>query len=206
MIEGIVGAVAALVAIANPLGALPVYFATRDPADGLRHRAEAWRAALAVGLGLGVCAVAGSEILAAFGVRVAGLRAAGGLIITFMAFSMVQGERSPAQHSRGDDRAASRQEQDLSIYVPLSIPLIAGPGAITTAIALGATPSVGVSSTLVAVAVVAGLTWATFFFARTWHRVLGDFGVRLLTRLLGLLVMAVGVQMIVSGVKELWTS
>lgn len=206
MIEGVLGAVGALVAIANPLGALPVYLSQRDPADADRHRRDGWRAGLAVGISLGVCALAGTEILGAFGVRVAGLRAAGGLIITFMAFHMVQGERPAAQHGSGDRALLDRREQDLGIYVPLSIPLIAGPGAITTAIALAADPRVGIAATLVATAAVALLTWATFHFAGFWHRVLGDFGLRLLTRILGLLVMAVGVQMIVSGVRELWTS
>ncbi|HKK28055.1 MAG TPA: MarC family protein [Gemmatimonadota bacterium] len=205
MTTGTLGAAAALIAIANPLGALPVYLALRAHGDPAEHRGDAWRSALAVGITLAACALVGTRVLDAFGVQVAGLRAAGGLIITAMAFSMVQGERPGAQFSRGDQEvAASHEEASFGIYVPLSIPLIAGPGAMTTTITLAASPEVGVPATLAAVAAVCLLVFLTVFFARTWHRVLGDFGLRLATRILGLLVMAVGVQMVVAGVRELW--
>jgi len=205
VIGGALGAIATLVAIANPLGALPVYLALRSPKDARAHRSDAWRSAMAVGITLALCAVIGTRILDAFGVSVAGLRAAGGLIVTAMAFSMVQGERPGAQFSSGDQQvAASREQAEFGIYVPLSIPLIAGPGAITTTITLAAGPEAGLGSTLIAVLAVSILVFITLFFARAWHRILGDFGLRLATRILGLLVMAVGVQMVVSGVKQLW--
>ncbi len=209
MTHTIVTATVSLVAIANPFVALPVYLNLRggESADPGRTRRDAGRAALAVGLCLALSVVAGTAVLHAFGVSVAGLRTAGGLIVTLMAFHMVQGEQPGPQFSKGDERVAQKHsDEDLSIYVPLSIPLIAGPGAITTAISLAAGPRVGTGGALVAVLVDAVLVFLTIFFARFLYRLLGDFGLRLLTRIFGLLVMGVGVQMTVAGVRQLWTT
>ncbi len=207
MTQNLVTAVVSLVAIANPFVALPVYLDLRggESKDPSRNHRDAGHAALAVGACLALSVVTGTAILNAFGVSVAGLRAAGGLIVTFMAFHMVQGEQPGAQFSKGD-QALAEKHGDLSIYVPLSIPLIAGPGAITTAISLAANPHVGIGRALAAVGVDAALIFVTVYFARFFYRLLGDFGLRLLTRIFGLLVMGVGVQMTVSGVYDLWAS
>lgn len=205
--EAVLAATAALAAIADPLAVLPVYLSSRRPDDTERHRRDALHATMAVCLCLGGAAVLGTRILDVFGVTVAGLRAAGGLLVTLSAFSMVQGDIAPSDFSEDEAEVAKkRSDDDLSIYVPLSIPMVAGPGAITTTITLTAREGVGLPGIAVAVAVTGVFTFVTFCFARGWYRVLGDFGLRLMTRLFGILVMAVGVQMVVAGVRELWVS
>jgi multiple antibiotic resistance protein len=59
---------------------------------------------------------------------------------------------------------------------------------------------------LAAILAVTAAVFVTLYFSRLWSRLLGDFGLRLLTRILGLLVMAVGVQMTVTGLRELWAA
>lgn len=205
--EAVLAATAALAAIADPLAVLPVYLSSRRADDTERHRRDALHATAAVCICLGGSAVMGTRILDLFGVTVAGLRAAGGLLVTISAFSMVQGDMPSSDFSEDEAAVAKGRPDDaLSIYVPLSIPMVAGPGAITSTITLTAREGVGLPGIAVAIAVTGAFTFLTFCFARAWYRLLGDFGLRLMTRLFGILVMAVGVQMVVAGVRELWNA
>lgn len=205
--SAVLAATVSLVAIADPMGTLPVYLSLRSPDDVARHRQDGRQATLAVSLCLLGAALGGSRVLELFGVSIAGLRAAGGLLVTYSAFSMVEGDMPATDFSKGEQETAARLPgDDLSIYVPLSIPMVAGPGAIAATITLSSRPAVGLPGIAVAIAAVGVATFLTFSFARSWYRLLGDFGLRLVTRLFGIVVMAVGVQMVVAGVRELWTS
>lgn len=206
MTQEVIISTATLIAIADPLGALTVYLGMRPKQSSRRHFADAGRVAFTVGLCLFVAAVAGTMILRAFSVELAGLTTAGGILLVTMAYYMVQGERPEAKYAGNKDNPEeSYRDEKASLYMPFSIPFIAGPGAIATCIAFASKPGVELGGTLQAIGVLTLLVFFTLWFAGFWSRLLGDFGIRLMTRLLGLLVMAVGIQMTVAGVKELWS-
>ncbi len=189
-------AVVALLAITNPLGAAPLFASITEGMTGAqRRRAVVW-ACITVGLILGGAAISGAMILKLFGVGLDAFRFGGGLVIVLMGLEMLRGQTS-AIHRSPDDES---DEED-RIFVPFAMPLVAGPGSITTAITLsaGSTEHDSVSITLLAVLVTVGVLGVTLIFSGA---VVGRFGgrsLRLLTRFMGMILLAIGAQFLLAG-------
>jgi multiple antibiotic resistance protein len=126
----------ALLAITNPLGAIPAFLAITERMDSGGRLRAGIRASLAVGIILFVAALAGKPILRAFGISMPAFQAAGGLVILLMGLEMLRGVPTKVQHDE-----ASAESADERVLVPLAMPLVAGPGAITTVITLSARAS-----------------------------------------------------------------
>jgi multiple antibiotic resistance protein len=197
--DHLVQAIAAILAITNPLGAAPVFVALTDELQPAQRRREAFRAALVVLVILVVAALVGRWILRAFGVSVPAFQAAGGLVIVLMGLEMLRGSPSRVQH----DPQAGPVEGD-PIIVPFAMPLIAGPGAITTVITLASRghgwpslvePIVGVI--VAALALTASLLSSTWLEERVKHH-----GHGLFLRFMGLILVAIGAQLLLSGVTS----
>jgi multiple antibiotic resistance protein len=196
--RSLVQAVIAVLAIADPLGAVPVFVAlTRELSAEQRARA-ARRAALAVAAILTSAALFGSSILDLFGISLPAFRAGGGLVVLLMGLEMLSGQRTRVQP---EPDGVSRED---SILVPFAMPLIAGPGAITTVVALSARAESwrAQADVLVAVLVTALAVFATLRFAERVQRRLSDRGHRISLRFMGLILVAVGAQLIFSGIQE----
>jgi len=186
-----------LLVITDPPGIVPVFLgmtAARLPAE--RNRL-AWQAAL-VALGVIVAfAVFGRSILDYLGVELPSLQAAGGLLLLLVALELLTGRRpDPADLERATANVA---------FVPLGTPLLAGPGAIVaTMLFVQRIGSVGggVAFGAAIVAVVAAL-WLSMRFSGVILKLLGPSGVELLTRIAGLLLSAIAVQLIVGAVRTL---
>ncbi len=135
MWEAFLQALTATLAIVNPIGAVPVFLGiTRAMVPAERAR-SAGTAALAVLIILLSSAFVGRWVLQAFGLSLSALRAGGGLIIILMGVEMIRGNRTRVQHH--GPLPPSDESAD-GIYVPLAMPMLAGPGAITTVITLAA--------------------------------------------------------------------
>jgi len=193
-------AVAALIAIANPIGAAPVFIELTAGESRTDHRRAAERASAAVLVILVAAAVGGRWLLQLLGISTDAFRAAGGLIILLMGLEMLGGHTTRLQRHDGDQAQAS---PDDSIFVPFAMPLVAGPGAITTVITLTARnpdlaglveviAAIGVTSILLLV-VLYGATLIGNRFTPRAHAIL--------LRFLGLVLAAIGVQLILDGVK-----
>ena len=207
--SGVALAVAALVAITNPLGAVPV-FAEITAGESRRDRGrKALTVAVTVAVILGVSVIAGSPLLHLLGISVDALRAAGGLVILLMGLEMLGGSTSRLQAHHGGPDTGPADAGD-SLVVPLAMPLIAGPGAIATAITLAARhrTAAGLTEVLVAVgiaslAVLAALAGAGVVTARLDKR-----GHAILIRFLGLLLASIGAQTMLEGaaavVRTVW--
>jgi multiple antibiotic resistance protein len=196
--RSLIQATIALLAIADPLGAIPVFVTlTREMSPDERKRA-ARRAALAVGVILTAAALFGSAILDLFGVSLPAFRAAGGLLVLLMGLEMLGGHRTRVQPELGGLR------RDDTILVPFAMPLIAGPGAITTVIALAAraTDLRGRVDVLIAVLITALAVLATLTAAQRIQRHISDRGHVLALRFMGLILVAVGAELIFSGIQE----
>jgi multiple antibiotic resistance protein len=186
-----------LLVITDPPGIVPVFLGmTADRPAPERHRL-AWQAAV-VALGVIVAfAVFGRSILDYLGVQLPSLQAAGGLLLLLVALELLTGRAAePADLEKAKANVA---------FVPLGTPLLAGPGAIVATMLFVqrvATVGGGVAFAAAIVAVVVTL-WLAMRFSGVILKLLRDSGVELLTRIAGLLLSAIAVQLIVGAVRAL---
>jgi multiple antibiotic resistance protein len=191
--------IVALLAITNPLGAIPAYLAITAGMDTNKRRRARMNASVAVGAILMISALAGTPILGAFGISMPAFQAVGGLVILFMGLEMLHGTPTKIQHDA--DTEESIEER---VLVPLAMPLIAGPGAITTTITLSARASAWSETLLllVAVFVVAVTTFVILSSAGWMARKVGRRGQGIFLRFMGLILAAVGAQVLLSGLHS----
>jgi len=190
----------ALIAIANPVAALPVFLslvATDDPAA---RSAAANRVAVAVFAILAGAVLVGRFVLELFGVSFAAFRVGGGLVVTLTGLDMLR-RRDPMAE---EDAAATALSAADQLIVPVAMPLIAGPGTIITAMTMTArTSSVGPPWVVVtAVAVVAAVVWGVLLLSGVLHRRIGMRGEAIVVRFMGLVLVAIGAQLVLGGIAE----
>ncbi|HEY0875525.1 MAG TPA: MarC family protein [Vicinamibacterales bacterium] len=189
--------VVALLAISNPLGALPVFLALTQGATPAERTRAGLRTAVAATAILTVAALAGRPILSAFGISMPALQAAGGLVILMMGLEMLHGAPTRVQHDEGNQQSAADR-----VLVPLAMPLLAGPGAITTVLTLSSRLRNWTDTMMLLMAVlVLGVTIALILLsASRLGRALGSHGQRILLRFMGLILAAVGAEILLAGV------
>ncbi len=194
----------AMLAIINPVGAIPIFInLTVDQEEEVRHK-NGLMAAISMGLILTVVLFSGEAILRFFGISVGSFRVGGGILILLMAISMLHARMSSVRQSK--EEALDSAARDSVAVVPLGTPLLAGPGAISTVI-LYAQRYDTVSHYLSLLAVIVALALLTalaFHLAPTIARLLGKTGINVVTRLMGLIMAAVGVEFIANGLKQLF--
>jgi multiple antibiotic resistance protein len=197
-----------LFSIVNPLSAIPTFVSLTGGIAARERRRMITQSSLAVFVILMVSYLAGQGLLAFFSIRVASLRVAGGFLIFSMAWSMLQARISPAKQT--PEEAEESSERHAIAIVPLAMPLLAGPGAISLMI-IQAGRMTGVVSHLGVAACVLALSasiWVTLQAAGPIARALGTTGMNVATRFMGLILAAIAVEFITSGLAELfpgWT-
>jgi multiple antibiotic resistance protein len=186
-----------LLVITDPPGVVPVFIGlTRDRPAPERNRL-AWMAAV-VAFGVIVAfAVFGRSILTYLGVSLPALQVAGGLLLLLVALQLLTGE--------GVDQEKLDRVKSNVAFVPLGTPLLAGPGAIVaTMLFVQRLHSFGEALAFaVALVAVAGALWLAMRFSGAIQRVLHDSGVELLTRIAGLLLSAIAVQLVIGAVRTI---
>ena len=189
--------------LVDPFAALPTFLAITEGADPARRKRIARKGAFTALIVLGGFAFAGEEIFKLFGITLPAFELAGGIILLMIGLDMLQAKRSATQEVAGDTAAAA-QKEDAGI-VPLGIPMLAGPGAITSVMVL-----VGQAHThwqmvaiLVSIAFTALVCYLVLGHSNIVVRVLGDTGIRILVRVMGLLLVALAAQYFVNGLADL---
>lgn len=193
----------ALITVINPLGALPTFITiTRDYTPLQRFR-TARTAAIAVGIVLIVASLLGEHILHFFGISIAAFRVGGGILILMMALSMLNARQSRAKQT--PEEAAQAEDKETVGIVPLAVPLLAGPGGISTAIvyAQQAHGWMDYPFTLVSCCLVGLAVWLTLRAAEPIGKALGPIGLNIASRFMGILLAALAVEIITSGLREL---
>jgi len=193
-----------LLAIVNPIGIVPVFISlTRNQTDRQRNTA-ALRAAITVGTVLVVSLLMGEALLGFFGISVDSFRVAGGILILLMAISMLHGGISAEKQT--PDEAQDAEEKDNVAVVPLGMPLLAGPGAISTIIIYSHRgQGVGHHAVLLGIALaLALLTWMALRAGPLIADRLGRTGLNIVSRIMGLLLAAIGVEFIANGLRQLF--
>jgi multiple antibiotic resistance protein len=189
--------------LVDPFAAIPSFIAITSGADARRRKRMAAKASLTAFIVLTSFALAGKYIFAMFSIKLPAFELAGGLILLLIGIDMLEAKRSPTQESSGDTEAAAAKE-DAGI-VPLGIPMLAGPGAISSVMVLvGQAPGVWqMLAILSSIAITAIASFGVLSGADRLRRVLGETGIRILVRIMGLLLVALAMQFFVNSLTEL---
>jgi len=187
--------------IVDPVAAIPTYLVITQQETAVERQRTARRACLAMTVLLVVFGATGTMLFRAFGITLAAFRTAGGLILWFVAMDMLQGERRTQE---GRDEVYEGQIKEDVALTPLAIPMLAGPGAISTVIVVaGQAHGVAQSAVVYASIVLTGLiSYVSLRLGEPLLRRLGKTGIRVVTRIMGLILAAVAVQFVFSGVRE----
>ncbi|SLN26644.1 hypothetical protein PSA7680_01171 [Pseudoruegeria aquimaris] len=199
----LITAFVALFVVIDPIGLAPLYLAMTQGMGDERRRAIARRACL-VGVGvLTVFGLFGDSLLQFLGISLSAFRVAGGILLFLTALDMLFERRTKRRQDQAENAQADEDHRDDPSIFPLGIPLIAGPGAIATMILLTGQaegdPALYAAYMAVMVFVVL-VVFVLFHMAPLLERVLGDTGILVVTRLLGMLLAALSVQFVLDGV------
>jgi len=197
-----------LFSILNPLSAIPLFVSLTADLEARQRSRLTRNTAFAVFVILMVSYGAGESLLKFFGISVASLRVAGGMVIFGMAWSMLQARMSLAKQTPEEaEEAGSRAH--LAV-VPLAMPILAGPGTISLMI-IAAGHEYGLKGHVVVLAsalVVTLLTWLVLVASNPIARFLGRTGMNVATRFMGLILAATAVEFIATGLRDMfpgWT-
>ncbi len=187
--------------IVDPFAVIPTFLAMTVRDSPEQRRVLARRGAWTCAITLIAFAAGGSIIFKIFGITIGAFKIAGGVLIGLNALDMVQARRSQ-QRETPVETAEGIQKDDIGI-MPLGVPMLAGPGAISTVmvLALGAKSTAATITVYVSIVLTAIITYVVLSAASMVERRLGQTGMRILTRLMGLVLAAIAVQFIVDGIK-----
>lgn len=202
---------ATMFALLNPLGMLPVFIGMTD---GMDSRVQRWLALFVSLTVLGLMLLfllTGTSILHFFGITLDSFRMAGGILLLLIGIHIVSGDSTATKKNVVADNEESAISEAKSVYrrivVPLAMPLLVGPGVIANLILYAGeareikstTLSLGLIGVTVAIA---ALAFVILLSGRALRRVLGDVGLNILTRILGLLVASIGMQFVITGLTN----
>ena len=188
--------------IVDPFAVIPTFLTMTASDSSERRKAMALKASVATVAILVVFAVAGGLIFKLFGVTLPAFRIAGGLVLGLSAIEMLKAERATRENR--DEVQEGVDKSDVAI-TPLALPMLAGPGAISTVMVLmnQARPWFPESLPIFLAIVVTGvLTYFTLRLSEVVSRALGKTGINVMTRLMGLVLATISVQFILDGIKE----
>ena len=191
-----------LIALVNPISAAAVFVTVTEGRSPAEQAQIARRATFVAFITLVAFAFAGEALLNALGVEVGAFKIAGGLLLLRVAFNMVFAQAPDRDKAKASGQAAA----DPSVF-PLAIPMISGPGALTASVAL-INPAPGhqilneVVFLIIAV-IVMGITYVSMRGAEKVTKWIGETGVDAISRVVGIIVAAIAVQLVVNGVSGL---
>ena len=191
--------------LVDPFAAIGSFLAITSGVDAVRRKRMARKAALTCFIVLTSFALAGQLIFRMLGITLPAFEIAGGLILLLIGLDMLEAKRSATQEASGDTEEASLKE-DAGI-VPLGIPMLAGPGAISSVMVLvGQVPNLWnweMCAILGSIALTSLISYWVLAGASRVRTVLGETGIRILVRIMGLLLVALAMQFFVNGLTEL---
>lgn len=189
--------------LVDPFAALPTFLAVTAGQDASKRKRTARKASLTAFVVLSLFALVGQYLFRLFGISLPAFEISGGIILLLIGLDMLEAKRSPTQESETETEAASAKD-DAGI-VPMGIPMLAGPGAITSVMVLvGQVQARWQMLAIVAsIAVTALICWGVLHSAVRVAQALGETGIRILVRIMGLLLVALAVQYFVNGFVDL---
>ena len=194
----------ALLVILDPFMAVPIFLALTHNYTPAERRRVANIATLSVALILVVSALSGESLLVFMGTSLASFRVGGGIVLLLMALSMLRAQPDTLR-TTGDEVTAADGLQSVAV-VPLAIPLLAGPGAISTVIIQTHRSTELFEPLLVVVCIflVCSVLWVVLRLAAPIGNTLGESGLNIINRLFGLILAAIAVEVMANGLRQLF--
>jgi multiple antibiotic resistance protein len=195
----------ALFVVVDPFGCVPIFVAITDGDLAKHKRRTALRASLIAGIILTLFALTGTLIFRLLGISEGAFRIAGGVLLFLLAVDMLRAQRS-RQRTTPEEEAEGANRPDVSVF-PLAVPALAGPGAISTVMVLvSRAHRVGeYLIILVSILVTLSITYWVLRGAAVVSRRMGQTGMNVLERVMGLILAAVAAQFVVDGVNLVWS-
>jgi multiple antibiotic resistance protein len=196
----------AMIAIVNPIGAVPVFLNACSGQSMKEKKKSVKITAFTVFTVLLISLISGDIILRMFGISMASFRVAGGVLILLMAMSMLQARVSGAKQTKEEAEMLEANPKENISVVPLGIPFMAGPGSISTVILYAQKYETIIHYTILFWLIVSiSLTsWLILRIAPAIAARLGQTGINIVTRIMGLLTASIGIEFIANGLKMLF--
>lgn len=193
-----------LFALVNPVGIIPVFLSMTVDQSEVERKKISFMATLAVAIILWVSLFLGDGILHIFSISLDSFRIAGGILVMMIAISMTSGKLSEDKQNK-QEKSENTLRESIGV-VPLALPLMAGPGAISSTIVWGARYHEwkNLLCFSIAIGIFVFCSYLLFRIAPMLVNILGQTGINVITRIMGLLLMALGVEFIVTGLRELF--
>ena len=191
----------AFFAIMNPISNLPAYMALVADDSQKISRKIAFKSLLIAFIIVTVFVFSGDLIFKVFGITIVSFRIAGGILVAVIGYHMINGNHSPSY--KGMEQQAVNSDPMSIAISPLAMPLFAGPGTITTALSLA---NGGLRNQLITVVAFALLCVITYLLLRSAKQIAGFLGknlMKIITKMMGLLLFSIGIQMIIVSVQTL---
>jgi|SRR6478735_2169968 len=196
----------ALFSVVNPFGAMPVFLTlTHDDTPARRNRQALQACFYMVGI-LVVFFFTGQYLLNFFGVRIHDLRIAGGIMIMKAGFDLLNAKSSEGNRKISKGAVAESRNRDDISFAPLAMPMLSGPGAIAVTISMfsGSLKMLDIVLIVSALIFVAFITFIILLFSISLTRFMGKAGLEALSKIMGFIVLAIGVNFIVSALTALF--
>jgi multiple antibiotic resistance protein len=193
-----------LLAIVNPLAIVPFFIHYTQGFTSAQRKRTIGIASLSVFIVIAVCALVGLDVLDFFNISLASFQVGGGLLLITSALAMLNAQPAEAKATPGEVNDAHTKTS--IAVVPLTIPLLTGPATMSTVVIYAdQAKTVAQHSALIGYGVVIALsTWLCFTLAKPIARVLGQTGINVMTRLMGLILAALSVEVMAAGLVKLF--
>ncbi|QDC78345.1 NAAT family transporter [Candidatus Methylopumilus universalis] len=190
----------ALIAIVDPIGCLPLFLSLTGQHKKINKKNVVKMTAITVFIILVTSLFLGDKILNMFGISMPSFQICGGILLLIMAISMMLGKHQVIESGQN-----GKSDKELIAFVPLSIPLLAGPGAMSNMIiaAHQAPNLINQSFLILPCLAVSLLIWLTLSFAENISRVIGAIGTKIITRVMGLLLGSMAIEFITRGILDI---
>jgi multiple antibiotic resistance protein len=194
--------IAALFAMMNPIGNVGVFAGMTASRSDDEVRRTAWSSAVAIAVTLLIVTWSGSAVMAFFGITIDSLRAAGGVILLVIGLHMLFNK---SEHKQSETELEDAQGRGSIAVVPIAIPVVAGPGTMATVLVTAQQHEALLGRAEISIVVIAlsALTGLLFSFAKPISGWLGESGMGVITRVMGVVLSAIAMGMLADGLKAL---
>jgi len=202
--NAILGIFTALFSVVNPLGAVPLFLSLTADNTNVLKKQQALKACIYFAVILITFLMIGTYILNFFGITIDSMKIAGGLIIIRSGYDLMGGTYKKGRAINEKVEAEAIEKEDIS-FSPLAMPMLAGPGSISLLISMAAeSTSYTTYFHIVAAILLLGMvTYLIFLFSPKLFHLLGRSGISALSRIMGFIVITIGIQFIVSGTTHI---
>ncbi len=191
----------ALFAMMNPVANVPIFLGLTAGLDRETTSAVATKALVLAFLIVAIFALLGNLIFEVFGLTLTAFRIAGGILLFIIGFNMLHGDLSRVHTPQEEVRERSKEAALGVAVTPLAMPILAGPGTLTTAMSFAAGGTWDILLTIAMFGLLCGITYPLFLFGERVVDYMGEAALGVVTRMMGLLITVMGTQMVIEGVK-----